>query len=45
MHDPAQARRSAEALLELPFAVLCTGHGVPVTDDPKSAIRAALAGG
>lgn len=42
MHDPEQARRSAEALLELPFAVLCSGHGVPVTEDPKGAIRAAL---
>jgi glyoxylase-like metal-dependent hydrolase (beta-lactamase superfamily II) len=43
MHDPEQARRTAERLLDLDFAVLCTGHGVPVTDDPKSAIRAALA--
>ena len=42
MHDPAQARRTAEQLLDLDFAVLCTGHGVPVTDDPKSAIRSAL---
>jgi glyoxylase-like metal-dependent hydrolase (beta-lactamase superfamily II) len=42
-HDPEQARQTAERLLELDFAVLCTGHGAPVTDDPKSAIRAALA--
>ncbi len=43
MHDPAQARRSAERLLALDFSVLCTGHGQPVLDDPKAAIRAALA--
>jgi len=43
MHDPAEARRTAERLLDLEFAVLCTGHGLPVTDDPKSAIRNALA--
>jgi len=43
-HDPEQARETAEKLLDLDFAVLCTGHGAPVTDNPKSAIRAALAG-
>src|SRR5581483_5695621 len=43
MHDPAQARASAERLLELDFSVLCTGHGVPVTEDPQGAIRSALA--
>lgn len=43
MHDPAEARRSAEKLLDLEFSVLCTGHGEPVRDDPKAAIRAALA--
>ena len=42
MHDPEQARRTAEQLLDLDFAVLCTGHGVPVTSNPKGAIRAAL---
>jgi glyoxylase-like metal-dependent hydrolase (beta-lactamase superfamily II) len=42
-HDPEQARRTAEGLLDLDFAVLCTGHGAPVTDDPKAAIREALA--
>jgi Metallo-beta-lactamase superfamily len=41
-HDPEQARRTAEKLLELDFDVLCTGHGAPVPDDPKAAIRAAL---
>jgi hypothetical protein len=44
MHDPEQARSTAEGLLDLDFAVLCTGHGAPVTDDPKAAIRGALAG-
>jgi glyoxylase-like metal-dependent hydrolase (beta-lactamase superfamily II) len=43
-HDPDQARQTAEHLLELEFSVLCTGHGVPVTDHPQAAIRAALAG-
>jgi glyoxylase-like metal-dependent hydrolase (beta-lactamase superfamily II) len=43
MHDPAQARESAERLLGLDFSVLCLGHGPPVTDDPHGAIRAALA--
>lgn len=42
-HDVDEARRSVEKLLELDFDVLCLGHGVPVTDDPKGAIRAALA--
>jgi glyoxylase-like metal-dependent hydrolase (beta-lactamase superfamily II) len=44
MHDPEQARQTAERLLELEFGVLCTSHGVPVADDPKSAVRAALEG-
>jgi glyoxylase-like metal-dependent hydrolase (beta-lactamase superfamily II) len=43
MHDPEEARRSAEKLLDLRFSVLCLGHGVPVLDDPHEAIRAALA--
>jgi glyoxylase-like metal-dependent hydrolase (beta-lactamase superfamily II) len=43
MHDPAEARRSAKKLLGLEFAILCTGHGAPVTDDPHGAIRDALA--
>ena len=42
MHDPEQARRTAKQLLDLDFAVLCSGHGLPVTDDPKAAIRDAL---
>ena len=43
MHDPEQARRSAEKLLSLDFSILCLGHGPPVTDDPVAVIRAALA--
>jgi glyoxylase-like metal-dependent hydrolase (beta-lactamase superfamily II) len=43
MHDPAEARRSAEKLLDLPFSVLCLGHGAPVLRDAHGAIRAALA--
>jgi glyoxylase-like metal-dependent hydrolase (beta-lactamase superfamily II) len=44
MHDPEQARGSAEKLLQLEFSILCLGHGPPVTDDPHAAVRAALAG-
>ena len=40
---PAEARRSVEKLLDVPFSILCMGHGVPTTDDPKAALRAALA--
>jgi len=29
-------------VLELDFDVLCVGHGSPVLDDPKGAIRALL---
>jgi glyoxylase-like metal-dependent hydrolase (beta-lactamase superfamily II) len=42
-HDIDEARRSVERLLDLPFSVLCLGHGTPITGDPKTAIRAALA--
>jgi hypothetical protein len=44
-HDVDEARRSVRKLLELRFDVLCLGHGVPVTNDPKGAIRALLASG
>lgn len=45
MHDPDQARQSLERLVdEHVFDVLCLSHGVPVTEDPEGAIRAALAG-
>ena len=40
--DPAQTRRSVEELLDLPFSVLCLAHGVPVTADPKGALRRLL---
>jgi glyoxylase-like metal-dependent hydrolase (beta-lactamase superfamily II) len=43
MHDPEQARRSAERLLDLDFDVLCTGHGRPLLGGAQDAIRAALA--
>jgi glyoxylase-like metal-dependent hydrolase (beta-lactamase superfamily II) len=43
--DPAQARESVERLLELDFDVLLLAHGRPVVEDPKDAIRAALAAG
>lgn len=40
--DPAEAIRSLERLVELPFEVLCLDHGTPVLHDPKGAIRRAL---
>lgn len=40
--DPAETRRSTERLLDLDFEILCLDHGVPVTDDPKGAIRGLL---
>ncbi|TMJ95509.1 MAG: MBL fold metallo-hydrolase [Actinobacteria bacterium] len=42
-YDGELARRSVERLLDLPFAVLCLGHGAPVREEPKRAIEAALA--
>jgi hypothetical protein len=45
VHDPDEQRSTVERLLELDFAILCTSHGIPVTDDPRSAIRAALGEG
>jgi glyoxylase-like metal-dependent hydrolase (beta-lactamase superfamily II) len=44
MPDPEEARRSTEKLLDLPFSILCLDHGAPVDEDPKTAIRALLAG-
>jgi len=41
-HDVAEARRSAEKLLDLPFSVLLLMHGGVVDDDPKAQIRAAI---
>jgi glyoxylase-like metal-dependent hydrolase (beta-lactamase superfamily II) len=37
-----QARESTRRLLDLDFDVLCLGHGRPVTEDPKAAIRSVL---
>ena len=42
VHDAAEARETARRVLELDFDVLCVGHGSPVLDDPKGAIRALL---
>jgi glyoxylase-like metal-dependent hydrolase (beta-lactamase superfamily II) len=42
MHDPEQARRTAEQLLGYRFSILCTGHGEPVLEDAKGALSAAL---
>jgi glyoxylase-like metal-dependent hydrolase (beta-lactamase superfamily II) len=42
--DPAETRRSVERLLDLDFSILCLDHGVPLTEDPKAAIRNLLAG-
>ncbi len=42
MHDPDEARRSVEKLLDLGFSTLCLSHGFPVTEDPHAAIRKAL---
>lgn len=40
--DMDEVERSVEKVLNLPFSVLCLGHGAAATDDPKAAIRAAL---
>ncbi len=42
-HDVEQARESVRKLLDLPFSVLCLGHGAPVKDDAKSKMEAAIA--
>jgi hypothetical protein len=42
VHDAGQARETARRVLELDFDVLCVGHGSPVLDDAKGAIRALL---
>jgi metallo-beta-lactamase superfamily protein len=43
LYDPAEARRSIETLLTLPFDVLALTHGGVLRDDPKAAIRALIA--
>jgi hypothetical protein len=45
VHDPAQTRETARRILDLDFDVLCMGHGVPLVEKPKSAIRTLLARG
>jgi Metallo-beta-lactamase superfamily len=42
MADPEGARQSVEKLLELELEVLCLGHGVPVTEDVRTALERAL---
>ena len=41
-HDPAQARASVRRLLELDFDALCMGHGQPLREGAKDAVRRAL---
>jgi glyoxylase-like metal-dependent hydrolase (beta-lactamase superfamily II) len=41
-HDPAQARASIRRLLELDFDTLCMGHGQPLREGAKDAVRRAL---
>jgi glyoxylase-like metal-dependent hydrolase (beta-lactamase superfamily II) len=43
MHDPDQARRTAERLLELDFDVLCSAHGAPLVGGAKQALQDLLA--
>jgi len=38
MHDPEEARRTAERLLEVDFDVLCSGHGAPLVGGAKQAL-------
>jgi glyoxylase-like metal-dependent hydrolase (beta-lactamase superfamily II) len=40
MHDPEEARRSAERLLGLEFDVLCMAHGAPLVGGARDALRA-----
>jgi hypothetical protein len=42
MHDPEEARRTAERMLELDFDVLCSGHGAPLVGGAKQGLRDAL---
>lgn len=42
MHDPEEARRSAERLLGLEFDVLCTAHGAPLAGGARDALDALL---
>ncbi|CAI8734822.1 MBL fold metallo-hydrolase [Methylocaldum szegediense] len=40
---PELTRQSVRQLLNLDFAVLCFDHGVPILDNPKTALRTLLA--
>ncbi|MBD0330936.1 MAG: MBL fold metallo-hydrolase [Thermoleophilia bacterium] len=42
MHDPHEARRSAQKLLGLPFTVLCLGHGAPLVENARGSLRRLL---
>jgi hypothetical protein len=42
LYDPAEARRSIEKLLTLPFDVLALTHGGVLRGDPKAAVRRLL---
>jgi glyoxylase-like metal-dependent hydrolase (beta-lactamase superfamily II) len=42
VHDPAETRETARRVLDLDFEVLCMGHGTPLLENPKAAIRALL---
>jgi glyoxylase-like metal-dependent hydrolase (beta-lactamase superfamily II) len=41
--DPEATRKSVEALLDLPFGILCFAHGTPILDDPRAAMLEVLA--
>jgi glyoxylase-like metal-dependent hydrolase (beta-lactamase superfamily II) len=43
VHDPEESRKTARRLLDLDFDVLCVGHGAPILEGAKDAIRALLA--
>jgi glyoxylase-like metal-dependent hydrolase (beta-lactamase superfamily II) len=40
--DPVETRRSVERTLDLDFEILCLAHGLPLTDNPKAALRELL---
>lgn len=42
MHDPDQARRTTERLLDYDFDVLCSAHGAPLVGGAKDALQALL---
>jgi glyoxylase-like metal-dependent hydrolase (beta-lactamase superfamily II) len=44
VEDPGRARESARRLLDLDWDTLCFGHGEPILEGGKKALRALLAG-